>query len=390
MDKGGDRGPKKHRRDRAGTSRPCSGSGSGQCDKWVDLEHQLLPPRHVAWSAAMESVVKSKKAIRPRVMDVGYQFPEPAVFATVLASDSQKRYLTNWLALRPLWLGCIANQPHLPTPGLKVWCAFLNSTPSTAIVSSSTAVTSFSDEVKRAAMQLFARPVNGSGEEHQQPSDYLRARCPLCFGAHDWNKSCTEEKMVNCIVCIDACFTQKRSKNPRGAEGHDPPNPSKMFFLHPDFIAKMEAHVEQCHSQGQERGRRVPRTADDDMVEEGMRVPVSVLDGCGESFKAADEKREKRVANRGLRSCGIEEGHLRDQWALQVEHQTKPGPRQSKTKVEEEIGQILELEKLVNAHEATIRRLEIQLILNQINDYPSFQLEMADACAQHDKLSESL
>jgi hypothetical protein len=34
----------------------------------------------------------------------------------------------------------------------------------------------------------------------------------------------------------------------------------------------------------------------------------------------------KRVAILGLRSCGVEEGHLRDQWVLQVEHQTKPGP----------------------------------------------------------------
>jgi hypothetical protein len=65
-------------------------------------------------------------------------------------------------------------------------------------------------------------------------------------------------------------------------------------------------------------------------------------------------------------------------------------PGQSKTKVEEEIGRILELEKLINAREATIRQLEIQLISNQIDDYPSFQLVMADARAQHDKLSESL
>ncbi|KAF9234576.1 hypothetical protein BU15DRAFT_89933 [Melanogaster broomeanus] len=403
-----------------------------------------------------------------------------------------------------------------------------------------------------------ARLVNGSSGEHQQPSDYLCARCPLCFGARDWQKSRTEEQMVDCIVCIDACFTQKRSKNPRGAEGHDPSNPSQMFFLPPDLIAKMKAHVEQCCSQGQECGRRAPRTADNDIVEEGMQVPVSVLDGCGESFKAADEKREKvstqfftdtglmallcrhdrilwlvnmttagekqhyalvliqqlclhipdtmrvrllydigcqlehclhkwnffdhpllsrfqfvisvfhayghqwpcqvvyhprkrpgfglsdgkgcewlwsalkplitplrvsgfhqrmfvldmqslsafgiwlscrwahcqawkRAANTGLRSCGIEEGYLYDQWVSQVEHQTKPGPRQSKTKVEEEIGRILELEKLVNARKAMIRQLEIQLMSNQIDNYPSFQLELpADARAQHNKLSESL
>jgi len=31
----------------------------------------------------------------------------------------------------------------------------------------------------------------------------------------------------------------------------------------------------------------------EDLCEQGMRVPVSVLDGCNESFTAADEKRQK-------------------------------------------------------------------------------------------------
>ncbi|KAF9236950.1 hypothetical protein BU15DRAFT_88926 [Melanogaster broomeanus] len=387
-----------------------------------------------------------------------------------------------------------------------------------------------------------ARLVKSSVRD-QQPLAYLRTRSPLCFGASDWQKSRTEQQMVDCIVCIDACFTQKQSKNPARTEGYDPPNPSQSFFLPPDFIMKMEAHVEQCRSRGKEH---------DDILEEGMRVPVSVLDGCGESFKAADEKREKastqfftdtglmallchhdhvlwlanmttaeekqyyalvliqqlidhipdtmrvgllynigcqlehslckwkffnhqllsrfqfaisvfhayghqwpcqvvyhprckclwsalkpliaplrvsgfhqgvfvldmqvrhlnakslsafsiwlsrrwahcqakkQAAIAGLRSCNIEEGHLRNQWVSQVEHQMKPSPKQSKTKVKEEIGSILELEKLVNACQATIQQLEIQLISNRVDDYPSFQLEMADARAQHGKLSESL
>ncbi|KIJ58404.1 hypothetical protein HYDPIDRAFT_48209, partial [Hydnomerulius pinastri MD-312] len=69
---------------------------------------------------------------------------------------------------------------------------------------------------------------------------------------------------IDCIVCIDANFTQKWSKNPWGAQGQDPSNPMPVNALD-----------------------------DEDVVEKGMRIPVSVLEGCGESFTAADERREK-------------------------------------------------------------------------------------------------
>ncbi|KAF8832985.1 hypothetical protein BDN67DRAFT_870634, partial [Paxillus ammoniavirescens] len=124
------------------------------------------------------------------------------------------------------------------------------------------------------------------------PSDFLRSRCPLCFGGLNWRKE--RDSLVDVIVCIDACFTQKRSKNPREAEGHDPPNPTSSVFIPSEAVTQMEVHVECCWSKGKECGWRVSRPLEDeDRVEEGMRVPALVLDGCGESFVAADEKREK-------------------------------------------------------------------------------------------------
>ena len=36
-----------------------------------------------------------------------------------------------------------------------------------------------------------------------------------------------------------------------------------------------------------------PRNDQEDGFEDGMKVPTSVLNDCGDSFKAADEKREK-------------------------------------------------------------------------------------------------
>ncbi|KAF9234577.1 hypothetical protein BU15DRAFT_65573 [Melanogaster broomeanus] len=143
-----------------------SGSGSGPRNKWVDLDHQLLPPHHVTWSTALDHVTKDEKGVKSQRMNAGYRFPEPVVFAVVLVSDSRKQYLANWLALRPLWLGRIANQPHLPVPGPKVWHAFLNSTlaaatPSTA--TSSTAIITLSMECKSAAVQFFGEHLADMG-----------------------------------------------------------------------------------------------------------------------------------------------------------------------------------------------------------------------------------
>ncbi|KIJ61161.1 hypothetical protein HYDPIDRAFT_31671 [Hydnomerulius pinastri MD-312] len=130
----------------------------------------------------------------------------------------------------------------------------------------------------------------------QHPSDYLRSRCPLCFGGANLRKE--RDQLVDFIVCIDACFTQKRSKNPRGAKGHDPLNPTKSVFIPSETVAQMEAHTERCQSKGKERGQRASRPSEeDDRVEEGMQVPASVLDSCGDSFIAADEKREKASTN---------------------------------------------------------------------------------------------
>ncbi|KAG2087443.1 uncharacterized protein F5147DRAFT_748525 [Suillus discolor] len=131
------------------------------------------------------------------------------------------------------------------------------------------------------------------GAPVDQPSDYLRSWCPLCFGGNNWRNGTRDSlPMPDVIVCIDTCFTQKRSANPRGATGSDPPNPTPSFFLPTDDVKAMEDFVERCRGDRQQaRTSRVE--PDEDSYEEGMHIPVSVLNGCGDSFIAADEKREK-------------------------------------------------------------------------------------------------
>ena len=61
---------------------------------------------------------------------------------------------------------------------------------------------------------------------------------------------------------------------------------------------------------------------DEDGVEDGMRVPSSVLDDCGQSFKAADEKRQKAstqfFADTGLMALLCR--HDRVLWLVNMTH----------------------------------------------------------------------
>ncbi|KII96214.1 hypothetical protein PLICRDRAFT_75629, partial [Plicaturopsis crispa FD-325 SS-3] len=120
-----------------------------------------------------------------------------------------------------------------------------------------------------------------------RPSQYLRERCPLCFGGsvcHDPNA------VSDVIACLDACFTQKRRKN---KDGHrDPPRAHvDSVFMPEDDVQAMRDFVEQ--TRGSSKTRPEPGSVNEgDRYEGNLRVPNSVLDECKDSFGAADEKRE--------------------------------------------------------------------------------------------------
>ena len=104
--------------------------------------------------------------------------------------------------------------------------------------------------------------------------------------------SSSDINAVDAIVCIDACFTQKRCSS----QQDDPLNPTSSVFLRQEDVDAMEHEVEEVRrSQTSRRSNRVYKgmAVSEDLYEQGMRVPVSVLDGCNESFTAADEKCQK-------------------------------------------------------------------------------------------------
>ncbi|KAI6163407.1 hypothetical protein EDD17DRAFT_1776111 [Pisolithus thermaeus] len=128
-----------------------------------------------------------------------------------------------------------------------------------------------------------------------QPSEYLCACCPLCFGGVP-QKANTDQEDLDCIVCLDACFTQKRTNNPRNSATHDPPNPTSTVFIPESEVKAMEVFIGKQRSLAPGH-HDSSHQLQGDSFEDGMRVPMSVLDGCGDSFHAADENWKKASTN---------------------------------------------------------------------------------------------
>ncbi|KAJ7845029.1 hypothetical protein B0H14DRAFT_2358311, partial [Mycena olivaceomarginata] len=131
-----------------------------------------------------------------------------------------------------------------------------------------------------------------------RPSEYLRSRCPLCFGNLEHDGS----MLADVIVSLDACFTQKKNKSPT-----DPPRTHpKTHFIPEAHTARTEEYVEHVRAGDPRQKRKKPAIAratmvnddDDDGYEHPeLLLPRSVLDGCEASFTAADERRRKASAD---------------------------------------------------------------------------------------------
>ncbi|KAG6904483.1 hypothetical protein DXG01_009611 [Tephrocybe rancida] len=128
-----------------------------------------------------------------------------------------------------------------------------------------------------------------------RPSDYLRAWCPLCFGGKFLRAHPEHERPDNnhtfspdAIVCINACFMQKRNR-----QAQDPPrtHPCTVFIPEQDAEA-MEKYADFIRSKKAPTKKRT-NTEEPDHLEGSLRMPKSVLDGCEAGFTAADSRCEK-------------------------------------------------------------------------------------------------
>ncbi|KAJ7430688.1 hypothetical protein B0H11DRAFT_2391891 [Mycena galericulata] len=131
-------------------------------------------------------------------------------------------------------------------------------------------------------------------EDRSRPSDYLRARCPACFGGK-WEDP---TMVLSILLSGDACFTQRRNK---GHGKTDPPrrHPTSVFV--PDEVTKsMETFVDGVRPPKPAPKKKTKKPAApapddvDDFIENiDQPLPKSVLDDCESSFTAADDRRTK-------------------------------------------------------------------------------------------------
>ncbi|KAF8867491.1 hypothetical protein CPB84DRAFT_1698862, partial [Gymnopilus junonius] len=140
-------------------------------------------------------------------------------------------------------------------------------------------------------------PAHNQTEEpvNNHPSEYLRERCPACFGGSNWHQP---DEIADAIVCIDACFTQKcqKSQGKTSSVPHDHPS---TIFVPPADVADTQSHVENVQPAPPK-----PKEPLADGFEPGMKVSAAILDECYESFQATDSNcvkaSTKFFANTGL------------------------------------------------------------------------------------------
>jgi Kyakuja-Dileera-Zisupton transposase len=89
---------------------------------------------------------------------------------------------------------------------------------------------------------------------------------------------------------LDACFKQKRCKGKNNCKEPVNTHPETVF-VPPELASSMEELVGDLRPS--RKAGNTKQTEIPDGYEESMKVPISVLNECGESFLAADEKRQK-------------------------------------------------------------------------------------------------
>ncbi|THU82162.1 hypothetical protein K435DRAFT_692076 [Dendrothele bispora CBS 962.96] len=166
---------------------------------------------------------------------------------------------------------------------------------------------------------------HGEGDERplNRPSEYLRARCPVCFGG----KFDRENKRLtwsDVIVCLDANFTQRHRTSKRDPGRKHPDS----FFLDEEEVEEVERRVDSLRDKPSAKKKaKTSESQEDDRMEPGMRVSKAVLDGCGSSFTAAQEFVSKVVAS-GYDVTGLMAILCRHNRPLFVVNMTTPGERQ--------------------------------------------------------------
>ncbi|THU92423.1 hypothetical protein K435DRAFT_672151, partial [Dendrothele bispora CBS 962.96] len=159
-----------------------------------------------------------------------------------------------------------------------------------------------------------------------RPSEYLRRRCPTCFGG-EFDTEKDRLSWSDVIVCLDACFTQRHNTQPRDPTRQHPDS----FFIPQSEVEAVEARVEKARSQAAHATKKTKTSGEqdteDDHLEDGMLLSKAVLDSCGNSFKATHEFLAK-VIPKGCDVTAVMALLCRHDRPLWVVNMSTPGERQ--------------------------------------------------------------
>jgi len=132
---------------------------------------------------------------------------------------------------------------------------------------------------------------------------------------------------VDVIVALDACFTHKRCKGKTDTYDPSHVHPETVFVPKAD-VSSMEDFVNAVRPPPKPKGKRTEKaTENPDGYEGSMKVPISVLDECAESFLAADEKRVK-ASTKLFSDTGLMALLCRHDRVLWLVNMTSAGERQ--------------------------------------------------------------
>ncbi len=138
---------------------------------------------------------------------------------------------------------------------------------------------------------------------------------------------------MDAIVCLDACFTQKRRKT-QGSAWVPPHAHPETVSVPVEETEKMEKSVEEVRPSKLNKSKKKP-TANaapaaivaDPEYEPGLHVPTAVLDDCHESFLAADSNRVK-ASTKFFADTGLMALLCRHDRVLWIVNMTSAGEKQ--------------------------------------------------------------
>ena len=107
----------------------------------------------------MKHLDKDSGRDKAGLVDRGYRIPKPALLITGQTPEWRQHFMTNWLAVRPLWISCLDHNPPPQFPLPQLWREFLHSMPPKddllAAGPSSGHVKTLSKTRKLAALEIF-------------------------------------------------------------------------------------------------------------------------------------------------------------------------------------------------------------------------------------------